>query len=77
MGNVFMRNVICNGYPLEFAKGNSPLSRVPLTFDLPKVELAQALLSEAFQKLLEKGVRICFQTEPFYVARRQTDGRGS
>ena len=56
-GNIFVRNVVCNGYTLEFAEGNSPpLSRVPFAFDPPKVESAQVLLNEVVQKLLEKGV---------------------
>ena len=31
--NVFVRSVVQNDYVLEFAEGNSPLSRVPLTFN--------------------------------------------
>ena len=55
--NIFVRSVVCNGYVLEFAEGNSPLlSRVLLELHLTRVRSDQALLNEAIQKLLEKGV---------------------
>ena len=32
--NVFVRNIVQNGYMLEFAQGNAPpLSRVPIAFE--------------------------------------------
>ena len=55
MSNVFRRNVR-NGYALPFAKGNYPLSRVPFTFDPPRIVSDQVLLNAAVQNLLEKGM---------------------
>ena len=52
--DVFVRNVVRNGYSLEFAEGSSPpLSRVPISF--PSREGAErGLLDDAVRKLLEK-----------------------
>ena len=56
MYNVFVRNVVQNGYVLEFAQGNAPLlSRVPIAFKSTRVGSCRELLNEAVSKLLEKG----------------------
>ena len=56
MSNVFVINVVRNGYALEFAEGKfPPLSRAPLAFNSAGVGSDQAPLNEALLKLLEKG----------------------
>ena len=40
----------------EFAKGNSPRSRVPIAFESTRVGSTRELLNEAISKMLEKGM---------------------
>ena len=58
MCNIFVRNVVQNGYILEFAQGNDPLlSRVPMyiAFGSARVGAGHKLLSNTISKLLGKG----------------------
>ena len=58
---VFMRNVVQNGYTLEFAQGNAPpFRKVPIVFGSTQVDSGCKLLKEAVSKLLGKrGDRAC------------------
>ena len=56
MCNIFMRNVVWNGYTLEFALGNAPpLSRFPIALDSARVASVSECLNDATSKFLEKG----------------------
>ena len=62
--NIFIRNVVRNGYALEFVQKNAfPLSRVPIAFKSTRVISGCKLLNDAISKLLEKGAIECVEDE--------------